>query len=592
MANKIKAMKEIFLILLLSVECVAAKAQFKNNTYWNSRSQLTPYRLPPPPPDYKPQYLNLDNDGDPDVLKSFTANEVPVMWIDDDDDMTYGDAEGDTDSDCLLIDRNKDGKGGSWGDLIIDWNDNDDDQKADMQVVVEYPSSFEKAVNAWPQGHYMWVMDTDRDNVLNYIDWNTFQIKSWEMNGAGDFLTDYSGNSTFLKIHTSSFNMNDLRLNWENPFLFYDPDGDGLSEMTVRLFDTPIYRNDTTADGRVYQKIHLSGTINWAALSVDLDNDNSSTDPFDFDFSLGFRGNGFNYMDQVHYYKAMRGLAAADTFFMDARWRQLTELIFPDRSVAQNFMFNRGKWEKAYFVFDEDDDCHRWERVEFYDPLDPFKPGANKGGIDNNSQADAAGDRGEWDLDNSGKGKLYISRFDGRLHLYGAEWGAWRIDQRASAYQGWDRLWVKREPEKFATVKYSDKNNNGFIDCIEYDLDGDSVFEQTVNFSELDIDDACTLIDVSNFKYKDYLKLNKKMSEQMWHNGQKALKVAGKYGLNTSWYAKIQQQHSLREKYNNGYWLQLYIYKDLADLFVRQNRSDMLKQLSIAYFSSTWDRIL
>ena len=56
--------------------------------------------------------------------------------------------------------------------------------------------------------------------------------------------------------------------------------------------------------------------------------------------------------------------------------------------------------------------------------------------LDNNRQSDASGDRGEWDLDNSGGGSLYVSNFDGRIHLYGAEWGAWRIDQNSFSYQG------------------------------------------------------------------------------------------------------------------------------------------------------------
>ncbi|MEZ4908043.1 MAG: hypothetical protein R2771_10505 [Saprospiraceae bacterium] len=40
------------------------------------------------------------------------------MWIDDDDDMKYGDIEGDMDNDCLMIDINGDGKYGSSLDLI------------------------------------------------------------------------------------------------------------------------------------------------------------------------------------------------------------------------------------------------------------------------------------------------------------------------------------------------------------------------------------------------------------------------------------------------------------------------------------------
>jgi len=28
------------------------------------------------------------------------------------------------------------------------------------------------------------------------------------------------------------------------------------------------------------------------------------------------------------------------------------------------------EWDYCWFVFDEDDDCNRWERVEFYEPKD------------------------------------------------------------------------------------------------------------------------------------------------------------------------------------------------------------------------------
>ena len=49
---------------------------------------------------------------------------------------------------------------------------------------------------------------------------------------------------------------------------------------------------------------------------------------------------------------------------------------------------------KLHRTYDEDDDCNRWERVELYQPGDPFKVGRNKGGIDSNGQADPAGDRG------------------------------------------------------------------------------------------------------------------------------------------------------------------------------------------------------
>lgn len=557
--------------------------------YWNTNLQIVPFRLPPPPVGYKPEYIDLDRDGDPDAIKSVTINDTPILWIDDDDDMQYGDLEGDTDSDCLLIDRNKDGKYGGLGDLTIDWGDNNGDQKADMQVVVEYPPTEKEKV--WPNGHYMWVLDTDGDQVFNYIDWNTFQLKAWEHSGTSDFFEDYSGKSMFLKVHAATNRMEDTRFNWENPFLFYDEDGDNLSEMAIRLVDSPKYFNDP---GKVNnpETMRFSGKIDWVSIAVDLDNDNRTGSEFDFDFTLGFRGEGFDYTDQVHKITNIKGIAEADSFFMDPRWRHLDELIYTDHEHALNKIFKEGKWNKVYFVYDEDDDCNRWERVEFLDPLDPFKIGKGKGGIDNNSQSDASGDRGEWDLDNSGKGKLYISKFDGRLHLFGSEWGCWRIDQTSQYYQGYDRGWLNKEPNIFSTIKYSDKNNNGFIDMIEYDLDGDHIYEEVVNLSDLKIDDKCGLIELSEFGYKDYTKLMRTVSDNLWNNAQQALSVADKCKLNTNWYAKLKQVSSIRDKYHNGYWLQYYIFKDLQNLFIRTNDKKMLQDITVAYFSSDWNSIL
>lgn len=557
----------------------------KTTPYWNTGLPLIAWRLPPPPVNYTPRLVDMDKDGDPDLLYTVTRNDIPVLWIDDDDDMQWEDREGDTDNDCLLIDRNRDGKYGAMGDLIIDWIDNDSNGKADMQVVVEYPA--ERKDNPWPNGHYMWVIDTDHDNVFNYIDWNSFEIKAWDRDGVSDFFLDYSGKSAFLKIHVATYTMDNPKLNWENPFLFYDPDKDGLSEMAVRLVETPQYIRTQPSEKEPYQ-VKMKGKIDWASIAVDMDNDTRPGNEFDFDMTIGFRGGGFDYMDQVHAYPHMRGLAGTDSFFMDPRWRQLTELIYADHAHALDLVYHRGKWSQVYFVYDEDDDCNRWERVEFYDPLDPFKAGTGKGGLDNNVQADIAGDRGEWDLDNSGNGKLYISKLDGRLHLYGAEWGAWRIDQNAVLYQGWDRKFLNKEAGKFATVKYEDTDNNGFMDKALYDLDGDAVFEDSTELRKLGLDDRSELTDPATYQYADYVRLHQKMADAMWTHAQQAIRVAQKYQLNVSWYAKWMQAVSASQQYRNGYWLQFYIYRDLKDLFLRAQLPDKGALLERAYYGGDW----
>jgi len=295
----------------------------------------------------------------------------------------------------------------------------------------------------------------------------------------------------------------------------------------------------------------------------------------------------------------MRGLPDADSFFLDPRWRQLSELVYPDHESAIELVFQRGKWESAQFVFDEDDDCARWERVEFYDPLDLFRIGEKNNGLDHNRQADASGDRGEWDKDNSGNGQLYISRFDGRLHLFGAEWGAWRIDQNAWSYQGMGGIVdgygpgrLQKSPEKFATVKYSDEDNNGFIDKIRYDLDGDTVFENSVSLISLGINDRCDLIDMATMDYSSLHEMYKKLAANMWNNAELALQVAHKKGLQTNWYALLKHPKSVRQQYHCGWWLQFYLFNDLADHAKRKGNPGEIEQIIKAYYSGDWKILL
>ena len=228
-----KKCKFIYLAMLGVFAVSTAQALPYDQKYWNQKLQIEPFRLPLPPVGYQVEYIDLNGDRKPDAIKSVTVNDTPILWLDDDANMKEGDIEGDMINDCLLIDRNKDGIYGGQGDLIIDWVDTDDDGKADMQIVIEYPKK--NTGEVWPNGHYMIMRDLDKDNIFNYINWNDFSLRCWDKNGVCDFYEDYSGQTMFMKIHTSTYDIKDLRLNWENPFLFYDEDGDGLTEMAIRL---------------------------------------------------------------------------------------------------------------------------------------------------------------------------------------------------------------------------------------------------------------------------------------------------------------------------------------------------------------------
>jgi len=536
------------------------------------------------------EFVDLDNDGDPDVLRTFINDTIPVQVIDDDDDMLPGDNSGDWDNDCFMFDRNKDGKYGHEEDLIIDWVDTDSDGAADIQIIADNAHITDKG---WTPGHFMFSIDTDRDGIFNFINWQTLQLESWEHEGRSGFYSDYSGNSMFLKTHSSTFNIKDLRLNWENPFLFYDPDSDGMSEMIIRLADTP------ELDKESLFPVIFSGKITDARLSFDLDNDNNPGNDFDFDLSLKFAGKGFDYSKQVHSYSNLRGLPAADTFFCDPRWRQMKELIYTDHKSAYETLL-KGDWNNCWLVFDEDDDCERWERVEFYEPSDIFKIGTKNGGLDDNPQADATGDRGEWDLDFSGKGNLYIGTFDNKIHLYGAEWGAWRIDFNGKYYQGWQG-WRNGnneipndgfidEPQTFASVRYEDTNGNGFFDKIMFDLNGDKIFEHILSFQDLGIDDRQEIQDISGYEFNDFRSLFEKAAEESWNNAEIVLKIAKKHKLMTEQYNLFKNPKSVHQKYQYGYWLRLFVYLDLLEEGKKNEDFLFLKELQKAFLTGTIDK--
>ncbi|MEO0469041.1 MAG: hypothetical protein AAF206_05430 [Bacteroidota bacterium] len=597
-------MKRTAFSLLIVLLCVPMGAFAQKN------SLLLPFRFPFPNHFEQIQRIDFDEDGDPDALRYTILDSIPVMWIDDDDDMQSDDWEGDHDNDCVLIDRNKDGIFGGPFDMSVDYGDEDGNGIADIQFLIENGDSAIRHQWDWASDIVWFIDDEEQDAHFGYINWQQLDFKGWEHEGHAGFYTDYHGSNAFTKMNVSSFRLHDFRYSWENPFYFFDEDGDTHSEVAIRCEDTPVFKNKpANINGRVNDKLfdgldaaidaRIIGVLDKVYITFDLDNDNGPANEFDFDLSLQFNGeHGYDYNHMRHPLKTMDGLKAADTFLFDARWRHMTELIYPERDSMWNITFRDGEWEECWFVFDEDDDCNRWERVELLQPKSIFKAGMLNQGLDHNPQADEMGDRGEFDLDNSGKGNLYIGSFDGRLHLYGAEWGAWRIDQDAYSYQGYGGLYNRSDytrtqykAEQFATVKYTDQNDNGFIDLIEYDLDGDTLFEHSLSFDKLGLSDRCEIIPMRAADYASLSAVYAKMSEKIWDKSQQALAIMRQLKLHTDDYALYLQPQSMREKYSYGYWLNFYCYWDIRNHLQQTHQADKLPEVDRAFLSGDWSKL-
>ena len=436
----------------------------------------------------------------------------------------------------------------------------------------------------------MLFLDVEKDGVLGWQDWQTFNFgnSNWDYTNTHDWLPDYHGDGMFLKIHRPPQALPDPRLNWENPFAFYDTDGDGLTEMGMRWLDPmqPVVKGMAP----------LSGVLNEAFVTFDLDNDSGKGNEIDYDMSLrGAGGPGVPYQSMVTKYPALRGNPKFDRCFQWGNWRQIDELKFMPHDKSYDAFFTAG-WTSMYFVFDEDDDDHRWERVEMYYPMHGFggpedidlwsvkkwrdgpsgnyarlymAEGSEKPGLSGHPQADSLGDRGEFDRDNSGGGKLYVGVFDRKLHLAGAEWGGWTVDKNAEFHGGWKTPSLKPLATKVEeVVRYTDTDGNGFLDTVEFDYDGDRTFDLKVSLLDYrtpgqPAPDVAPLIDTRAAGWKGLHEAYTTVANQSWLEALAVYRAAWKRGLTTPEMDRLAQAASVAERHANGYWIKERAFREI-----------------------------
>jgi hypothetical protein len=564
-----------FTIAVLLVSMVAAQ---------QSNRDLRKSALKSTSPSHEIVRTDVNNDGKPDIIERWW-NGKRVRWLDENGDLLPTDTRGDQVNDVLQIDKNGDGLYDSPLDLNIKWADNDGDGKADLQAWVTQGPEWSN--DKWnPSGaHWMIFIDVEKDGVLGYLDWEKFDFANdnWAYTGTADWMPDYNGNAIFLKVHRPPQSLPDPRLNWENPFAFFDYDGDGVSEMAMRWLDpVPPLDKDMTK---------LSGILNEAFVTFDLDNDSTKGNETDYDMTLrGAGGPGVPYRSMVHKYPALKGNPKFDGCFQWNNWRRIDELMYMPHEKSYDAFFTAG-WKTLYFVFDEDDDDHRWERVEMYYPMHGFGgpkdidlystkrwlrsnyagedmvAPSEKPGISGHPQADSLGDRGEFDEDNSGGGKLYVGVFDRKLHLAGAEWGGWTVDKNGEFHGG-----VKTpSPKPRATrveevVKYTDNDNNGFLDTVEYDYDGDRKIDFRVSLldyrkAKQPHPDVVTLIDTRKEGWRGLNATFSSIASQSWQEALIVYRAAWRRGLTTPELDKLASASAIGERYDHGYWLKEKVFR-------------------------------
>ncbi|HTG93090.1 MAG TPA: hypothetical protein VL866_10915 [Pyrinomonadaceae bacterium] len=528
--------------------------------------------------------LDIDHDGKIDIVERWW-NGKRVRWLDENNDLKPTDTRGDQANDVLQIDKNGDGYYDGPLDINVKWADNDGDGRADLQAFVTQGREWSQDKWNASESHWMVFIDVEKDGVLGWLDWEKFDFSNdnWGYTGTTDWLPDYNGNAIFLKVHRPPQSLPDPRLNWENPFAFFDYDNDGVSEMAMRWLD-PVPNLDQGMT-------KLTGVLSEAFVTFDIDNDSTKGNETDYDMSLrGAGGPGIPYRTFVHKYPALKGNRKFDQCFQWNNWRQIDELMYMPHDQSYDQFFN-AKWNSLYFVFDEDDDDHRWERVEMYYPMHGFGGPKEidlystkrwrrsnyaeqamvaeneRPGIAGHPQADSLGDRGEFDEDNSGRGNLYVGVFDRKLHLAGAEWGAWTVDKNAEFHGGVKTPSPKpMAPRVEEVVKYTDTDNNGFLDTVEYDYDGDRKIDLRVALLDYRTStqphpDVVPLIDTHKEGWKGLNVRFGMIANQSWQEALMVYHAAWRRGLTTPEMDKLASASAIGERYDHGYWLKEKVFR-------------------------------
>ncbi len=553
--------------------------------------------------------VDIDKDGKPDILERWW-NGKRVRWLDENGDMLPTDTRGDQVADVMQIDKNGDGLYDSELDISIKWADNDGDGRADLQAFVTQGREWSNGKYNPGESHWMVFVDVEKDGVLGWLDWETYDFgnNNWGYTGVTDWLPDYNGNAVFLKVHRPPQSLPDPRLNWENPFAFYDFDNDGASEMAIRWLDpVPPLDKDVTK---------LTGVLSEAFATFDVDNDSTKGNETDYDMSLrGVGGPGIPYRSLVHKYPALKGNPKFDGCFQWNNWRHIDELMYMPHEKGYDSFFN-ARWASMYFVFDEDDDDHRWERVEMYYPMHGFGgpkdidlystkkwrrsnyaelamvAEGERPGISGHPQADSLGDRGEFDEDNSGGGKLYVGVFDRKLHLAGAEWGAWTVDKNAEFHGGNKTPSPKPlAPRVEEVVKYTDTDQNGFLDTIEYDYNGDRTIDLKVSLLDYRTPsnphpDVVPLIDTHKERWQGLNALFGKIANQSFQEALMVYRAAWRRGLTTPEIDKLASASTIGERYDHGYWLKEKIFREIR---ARIRQTPLEKELTRLYYTGQFE---
>ena len=391
----------------------------------------------------KRHYFDNDGDGKPeevwfvDTDPRHNKDKQPLLVrvIDEDGDLTIN-GEPDEDSDLYIADWNADGS----VDAIVDYEDLDGDQDVDRMGVYFYDQKY--GLRVW------WSNDNGDDNLLWYtVDYTYYQRPC-------ENFTHFGGDESFV-----SFKINPGDDHWtpffENPFLFYDCDNDGVTEEVIRL-------------------IGEGNRVNSLRWSFDADNDATPDYPRDYDVSISAYATGwslekyqsehtkntfsdFNYSENQSEFFTIRGFPAGPVI---------------KRNIARSVL-NETTWARVLMVWDENDLNIAWTSDSTY-TIERWEGIIAAPSNDSGYEMPGVGwpdcgpfnKRYEMVLQPQGPNEYYFNPADRRIHIKGSDKTWLKVDYNYDKKMDMYYLW-------------EDTDKDGFMNRLSVDIDGDSKFDDS-----------------------------------------------------------------------------------------------------------------
>lgn len=524
-------------------------------------------------PDSEVLHIDIDKDGRPDVIERWW-NGKRVRWLDESNTMKFDDERGNMINCILQVDYDGNGYYDGPTDINTKWCDTNNDGIPDVQSFSINPKQWgvKKGI-----GFPIWMVliNHDKRGVMGWLDYEDFDFDCYDYTGRNNWLPNYHGNNDFVKTHAPQWSFSDPETNWENPFSFYDETGDGVSKLAIR-WCAPVNEKDGVTK--------IPPKVNMVQVAWDLDANSGYGYESSYDMSIAAFGAEIDISHMKQKLPNFKGNPKFDPFFQYNQWRRLDQLTRMDRDKGYGLAFST-PWKQYSFVFDEDADDQRWERVELMwattnnkpagKPTDMYSTARNENrekatpGLNANDQSDSLGDRGEFDQDGSGGGQFYVGRFDRKIHLYGAEWGAWTVDKNAEFHGGKGASGNKPTASKVEEiVKYTDTDSDGFIDTIEYDYKGTGKPDFKVcllDYKKEGFDpQKADIIDPQGMSWRDMHEFFKNLAQESWIEALEVYRAAWKRGLTNNEINRLSHASSMRQRHLNAYWIKEGVFRQLS----------------------------